>query len=188
MPFTNSSRVLELCLRPRAVACSARAKSAISKLAAAHRDAMAEAARASVKARSNCHSYPDSVAPAKAVLAHIRSAASAPKEPTNRPDQASQAAINRLSRLSSARDRAAMAQFNWLFSECSTARRNSSSLLANDKYSPWRETPAARATSSMDVLRYPNRAKTPTAASRSAEIRWVGTAGEEGGVMFTKSV
>ena len=53
-----------------------------------------------------------SVAPANEVLAHMRSAASAPREPTKRPDHSLQAAIMRVSKLSSARDNAAMAQAN----------------------------------------------------------------------------
>src|SRR5260221_1284706 len=153
IPFTKSSLLRQDCLSPRAVACSARAKSAMSNPAAAHFSAMGERAMAAARASSNCHSYSLSVAPANDVLAHMRSAASAPRDPTKRPDHSLQALIKRVSKLSLKRDSAAMAEANWLLSECSTARRNNSSLLANDRYRPWRETPAARATSSMEVLR-----------------------------------
>ncbi len=153
IPFTNSSRVLQRCLRPRAVACSACAKSAMSTLAAAHRSAMGESARAVARASSNCHSYSAKVAPASAVLAHIRSAASAPRAPTNRPAQSLQASISRISRLTFLRDRDVMAACSCCLKECSKARRNNSSLFANDRYKPCRDTPAARATSSIEVLR-----------------------------------
>ena len=51
-------------------------------------------------------------------------------------DDATQAAVSRISKSSSARDKALMAAANWLRKECATARLNNSSLLANDKYSP----------------------------------------------------
>ena len=74
---------------------------------------MADEQMALASASSNCHSYSASVAPANEVLAHIRSAASTPRDPMNRPDQSTQAAIKRVSKLSWARDNAAMAAANW---------------------------------------------------------------------------
>ena len=93
--------------------------------------------------------------PAKDVLAHMRSVASAPSDPTNRPDHASQAAMSLASNAMPVCDSAARAAVSCVSRECSSARRNNSSLLANCRYSPWRDTPAARATSSMEALRKP---------------------------------